>query len=535
MKKYFYVLLFVAGGICMTSCNKDDDNPSPKSDAKQIISFVFKKEDNTALNEDVTAEINQEDKTITATVPFNTNVTSLFPLIEVSEEATVSPTSARDFTNEVTYTVTAKDGTQAIYKISVEIALNNATQITGFVFKEGDNKALNEDVTAEIDHDNHTIIASIPASIDVTSLTPSIEVSEGAAVSSSGPQECSNEIIYTVTAQDDTQVAYTFTFKFTATTEKEVLIAIYKSNPCNTLGWDITIEDLSEWTGITLDDEGKVIQLSLYDEIEVDGYGLTILPAEIGKLRSLEKLNLSGNKITELPTEIGKLLKLKHLDLKYNPLSELPTEISLLANLQILYLFETKLIEFPKQILQLTNLEKLDLSGNQITSLPIEIGLLTNLETLLLSNIHLVKFPGEILQLTNLEKLNLSGNQITSIPTEIEKLISLVELDLSKTHLVKFPGEILQLTNLEKLNLSGNQLTSIPTEIGELTSLVELDLQNTTLTSIPSEIGLLTSLEFLFLEDNQLTSIPAQVCDLKNKGTIIYNDKDVTCETAVDD
>ncbi|UOB19143.1 leucine-rich repeat domain-containing protein [Abyssalbus ytuae] len=565
MKKYFYVLLFVAGGICMTSCNKDDDNPSPKSDAKQILSFVFKaannkalnedvtaeinqedktitatvpfgteltsllpevkvsekaavsptgaqdfsnevaytvtaengtkatykvivnqaepnasdakqilsfvfkEEDNTALNEDVTAEINQEEKTITATVPFGTELTSLLPLIEVSEKATVSPTGAQDFSNEVDYVVTAENGTKATYKVIVNQAepnASNAKQILSFVFKEEDNTALNEDVTAAINQEDKTITATFPFNTDVTTLTPSIEVSEEATVSPAGAQDFTNEVIFTVTAQDQTQEHYTFKFNFTAPTQREVLIAIYNSNPGNTLGWDINNEDISSWVGVTVDDQGRVIKLVFGGEEAPIGYGLVTLPAEIGQLTSLETLSLYSNQLTSIPAEIG----------------------------------------------QLTSLKGLYLGNNQLTSIPAGIG-----------------------QLTNLEFLFLHNNQLTSIPAEIGQLTSLVRLYLSNNQLTSIPAEIGQLTSLEYLYLSNNQLTSIPTEIGQLTSLEYLYLSNNQLTSIPAEIGQLINLTYLDIRNNPLTSIPSGVCNLENNGTNIIKDDGVTCETAADD
>lgn len=53
------------------------------------------------------------DSAIAVTVPKDTDVTSLTPTIVVSEGATVSPASgtAKDFTNPVTYTVTAANET----------------------------------------------------------------------------------------------------------------------------------------------------------------------------------------------------------------------------------------------------------------------------------------------------------------------------------------------------------------------------------------------------------------------------------------
>ena len=76
------------------------------SSAKDITGFTFG-----GLNPEVTGTINGTN--ITATVPNGTDVTALIPTITVSSDATVLPAStvAQDFTNPVTYTVTAQDGT----------------------------------------------------------------------------------------------------------------------------------------------------------------------------------------------------------------------------------------------------------------------------------------------------------------------------------------------------------------------------------------------------------------------------------------
>lgn len=46
------------------------------------------------------AFIDQDNRTITASFPFGSDVTGLVPTIEVSEGATVSPTGVQDFTSQ---------------------------------------------------------------------------------------------------------------------------------------------------------------------------------------------------------------------------------------------------------------------------------------------------------------------------------------------------------------------------------------------------------------------------------------------------
>ena len=81
---------------------------------KSILSFRFD-----ALDED--GIIDEVARRISFVLPAETDVTQLVPTIEVSEGATVEPASgvAQDFTNPVTYTVTAQNGTMAAYTVMV--------------------------------------------------------------------------------------------------------------------------------------------------------------------------------------------------------------------------------------------------------------------------------------------------------------------------------------------------------------------------------------------------------------------------------
>ncbi len=109
--KLFIMLLAIA--VAFTACNEDEE---PLSSESEISSFVF-----SGLTPPVTADVT--GTTITATVPYGTDVTSLAPTIAVPEEATVEPASgtAQDFSSPVTYTVTAEDGTTTTYTVTVTV------------------------------------------------------------------------------------------------------------------------------------------------------------------------------------------------------------------------------------------------------------------------------------------------------------------------------------------------------------------------------------------------------------------------------
>ncbi|MBU2513735.1 DUF5018 domain-containing protein [bacterium] len=89
-------------------------SPSEKS----ITAFAFKAEANAAQNVDVTGIIDESNRTISLTVPSNTDVTTLVATftasgasVTVNGAAQTSGTTANDFTDTVTYLVTASDGT----------------------------------------------------------------------------------------------------------------------------------------------------------------------------------------------------------------------------------------------------------------------------------------------------------------------------------------------------------------------------------------------------------------------------------------
>ena len=81
---------------------------------KSILSFRFDALDYEGVIDEVLRRVD-------CVLPAETDVTQLVPTIVVSEGATVEPASgvAQDFTNPVTYTVTAQNGTTVVYTVTV--------------------------------------------------------------------------------------------------------------------------------------------------------------------------------------------------------------------------------------------------------------------------------------------------------------------------------------------------------------------------------------------------------------------------------
>ncbi|WP_396590950.1 leucine-rich repeat domain-containing protein [Allomuricauda sp. R78024] len=511
--KILFLSLFV-----LAACSKDDDdNGTAKSSAKAITTFVFTAAENDALSADVKAAIDEEKKTVTAELPAGTAVTSLKPSITISEDAKVTPgdKEAKDFSEAVAYTVTAEDGTEVKYTVTVTVGESDAKAITSFQFLQEDNDGLSENIEAEIEEAEKTVLARVPFGTDVTALKPSISISEKAKVSPNDREakDFSEAVTYTVTAEDETEVTYTVEVEVLKD-ERQVLIELYNANPNNELRWNLEDEDISNWEGVFVEN-GRVVELDLSSRFVAFKRKVSTIPASIGDLAKLQGLYLSSCIVQFIPKEIGKLKKLEFLDFYDNELIALPAEMGDLENLKGLDISDNQnLSAIPSELGNLTNLTSLNLKSCSLTATPTWIGRLTNLESLSLGNNTLETIPEEIWNLSKLRNLDLFRTFLTSIPASIGNLENLENLNLANNALTTLPEELWDLTKLRRLYLPSTSLTSISNRIGRLENLRTLHLHSNALTNIPASIGNLTNLEDLWIQANQITTIPKEICNL---------------------
>ena len=189
------------------------DITPPPSDSKAITDFSLE-----AFEPDIQAVIDEGAKTITMEVPFGTDVTALVPTIEHTG-ADIIPASGvvQDFTNPVTYEVTAENNTTAVYTVTMSVALpSNEACLTNLVISSGIlNPAFVPDIQAYT-----ADVANSTADITVTSTAAhpgaSIEVNMTAVVSGEASQAIAlnvgvNTINIIVTAEDGTERIYEVT------------------------------------------------------------------------------------------------------------------------------------------------------------------------------------------------------------------------------------------------------------------------------------------------------------------------------------
>jgi len=126
-------ILFAALTGCNNSPSDDDNkvNESPKSSEKQILTFLFLKEDNTAFTDaGALGTIDELSKKIGVILSNGTDITKLKARFRLSDGAKASVNgktqesgnTENDFTGPVSYTITAEDGSTQIYIVQVTVA-----------------------------------------------------------------------------------------------------------------------------------------------------------------------------------------------------------------------------------------------------------------------------------------------------------------------------------------------------------------------------------------------------------------------------
>ncbi|HAM97235.1 MAG TPA: hypothetical protein DCQ26_01385 [Marinilabiliales bacterium] len=163
----------------------------PSSEA-EILTFSFVEEVSGAV-------INSEAATITSLVEWDADLTKLEPTITVSVGAQVTATVLPvDFSSPVVYRVTAQDLTTTkdwTVTVTKDAEPNHAAEITAFELTQ-------LSAAVVINSETATITGVLVAGTDVTGLTPTLTLSEGATYTPSGAQDFTNAVVYTVTAQD---------------------------------------------------------------------------------------------------------------------------------------------------------------------------------------------------------------------------------------------------------------------------------------------------------------------------------------------
>ena len=204
------------------------------STSKELTSFSFTGAANTELSSDVTGIISGTD--IAVTVPYATDVTSLIATFTTTGESVsvegapqISGITPNDYSSDITYRVTAEDGSTQDYTITVTVsAPSTDKELTSYIFTAASNSELPNNVAGAISGTD--ISVTLPYITDVTSLVASFTTT-GASVSIAGtsqvsgttPNDFSSSVIYRVTAEDGSTHDYTVTVTVEVLTKTRLL------------------------------------------------------------------------------------------------------------------------------------------------------------------------------------------------------------------------------------------------------------------------------------------------------------------------
>ncbi|MRI00781.1 DUF5018 domain-containing protein [Kriegella sp. EG-1] len=401
-----------------------------QSSESALVSFAFLKLDN-GTDANIVGAIDNEDNSVRLIMKANTDLVALLPKLEISEGASYTPQGIQDFSEPVTYTVTAGNGSTSEYTISVRterdlliaIADANPNNTLGWDYSETD-----IDFWSGVSTDDEGYVNELELGRYGLSVIP---------------------------------------------TEIGFLRKLHELDLDGNL-----LTELPKSIGM----------LTNLIELELDDNKLKFLPVEFTQLISLNELQLSENLFEEFPEEIFQLTNLIELDLSQNKLKELPSGFNQLTALNELNLDDNPFVEFPQEIFGLPNLVQLRYSRNGLKELPQGIDNLNQLERLYLNDNLLSDLPDELYALDRLRTLELKANQFEHMPEVLFYLEKLTTLHLNNNRITKIPNTIAQSPSLRILHIDDNLLTAIPKEIGTEMSLNRLYIRGNPIAILPDEI-----------------------------------------------
>lgn len=181
-------------------------NVNATSSSNQIFSFGLMHN-----GEQINGEIDENSKIITFDAKGLETNTEIAPDIEFSNNSSISPlpSAPQDFNFPVEYTVTAKNGEQAIYTILAEnTPFSSENRILSFQLQVADKSfdGVIDETTQQIIIEADTIINDAVANIRISDLATIEQVKEG-------PPNFYEDVEYRVTAQDGSSSIYTVSSK----------------------------------------------------------------------------------------------------------------------------------------------------------------------------------------------------------------------------------------------------------------------------------------------------------------------------------
>ncbi len=453
-KGALYRFLLFSLLLLFTSCGGDDaGEENTPVNSEKILVFQFLAVDNDELTSDITADIDDNTKVITVVVPEDTNMRELIPTIRISSEAEILPSSGvpRNFENEQVYEIITSTGELIEYTVNVSLAESSNNRMTSFGFLASSNAALASNVSGVIDEQNKIVTVLFEPETNITALQPAIGVANTATIVPSVVDilDFSDNVDYTITAENGDTATYTILSSFKQRDEKEILKFEFLA--------DDNSGNLSNDYEATILNENKEIKLELPEGVDLSILVPSITISEGAIITPNNDIATNFNTILDFTvtaedggTEIYKV--------------NVYTSNSLRSDREVLIDFYNARFQ-GNNALQQWDIESQDISAWE--GVTVEEGRVTSLAPSDLQ-LRIESLPSSLGKLTGLKILILTNDGIKEIPKELSELTELRWLILQDNLLEEIPAEIGNLNDLLTLNLTGNPITSIPKEICDL-------------------------------------------------------------------
>lgn len=212
---YSFLLIFL-----LVSCEKKEI----QSGQKALLTFSFTKSANPTLvgNAEGAITDKQINVGLTSSVDVSafkaTFTSSPLSKVTVGGVEQESGITANNFTNPVTYRVTAEDGSTADYTVTVNVPKSGVTDFVSFRFLQSANSSLTSDVTVPITTNQTFYLFTLPTGAWQTNMKATFVIAPGATVTIGGVVQnsgvsgvdFSRPVTFRVTAENGTSKDYTF-------------------------------------------------------------------------------------------------------------------------------------------------------------------------------------------------------------------------------------------------------------------------------------------------------------------------------------
>lgn len=183
------IIIILFGGI-FTACNGDRSDSLDLAANVDILSFKVN---------NVEGIINNDNGTIIVMVPSGTNLSAVAPVVELPQNATVSPASgvAQNFSFSANTPIEYRVFNGNLYNSYRVTVIEIKAEITSF--RIGNRNGI-------INQSDNTIVTYVPEGTDVTELNPVIEYTDGAVISPEPGSfiDFSSAVTYTLSYQGET-------------------------------------------------------------------------------------------------------------------------------------------------------------------------------------------------------------------------------------------------------------------------------------------------------------------------------------------